>query len=256
MHKMNSSSKNVLIKVSDLYRNFEDNSVLQGVNLNIYEGETLVIIGGSGSGKSVLLKHLIGLLKPEKGEVEVEGIKMSSVKQKDLFRIRRKFGMLFQGAALFDSLTVWENVGLGLIEHENMKKKEILPIVKEKLAMVGMSGIEELKPAELSGGMKKRVGLARAIAMNPEIILYDEPTTGLDPIMSDVINKLIRKLQKTLNVTSIVVTHDMKSAYHVGDRMAMLYEGKIIFDGSIENIKTSENPFIRDFIEGKSEEEI
>lgn len=253
---MNSSSKNVLIKVSDLYRNFEDNSVLQGVNLNIYEGETLVIIGGSGSGKSVLLKHLIGLLKPEKGEVEVEGIKMSSVKQKDLFRIRRKFGMLFQGAALFDSLTVWENVGLGLIEHENMKKKEILPIVKEKLAMVGMSGIEELKPAELSGGMKKRVGLARAIAMNPEIILYDEPTTGLDPIMSDVINKLIRKLQKTLNVTSIVVTHDMKSAYHVGDRMAMLYEGKIIFDGSIENIKTSENPFIRDFIEGKSEEEI
>ncbi|MBN1231966.1 MAG: ABC transporter ATP-binding protein [Candidatus Coatesbacteria bacterium] len=245
-----------MIKVSDLYRNFEDNSVLQGVNLNIYEGETLVIIGGSGSGKSVLLKHLIGLLKPEKGEVEVEGIKMSSVKQKDLFRIRRKFGMLFQGAALFDSLTVWENVGLGLIEHENMKKKEILPIVKEKLAMVGMSGIEELKPAELSGGMKKRVGLARAIAMNPEIILYDEPTTGLDPIMSDVINKLIRKLQKTLNVTSIVVTHDMKSAYHVGDRMAMLYEGKIIFDGSIENIKTSENPFIRDFIEGKSEEEI
>jgi phospholipid/cholesterol/gamma-HCH transport system ATP-binding protein len=249
-------NKEVLIKVTDLHKSFDDNYVLRGVSLNIYKGETLVIIGGSGSGKSVLLKHLIGLLKPEKGEVEVYGVKMSTAKQKEIYEVRRKFGMLFQGAALFDSLTVWENIALGLIEHKHMKKKSVMPIVKEKLALVGMSGIEDLKPAELSGGMKKRVGLARAIALNPEIILYDEPTTGLDPIMSDVINKLIRKLQKTLNVTGVVVTHDMNSAYHVGDRMAMLYEGSMIFEGSIENIKSSTNSLIKSFIEGNSEEEI
>jgi len=249
-------NREVLIRVRDLHKSFEDNYVLRGVSLDIYKGETLVIIGGSGSGKSVLLKHLIGLLKPEKGEVEVYGVKMSKAKQKEMYDVRRNFGMLFQGAALFDSLTVWENVALGLLEHEGMNKKSVMPIVREKLALVGMSGIEDLKPAELSGGMKKRVGLARAIALNPEIILYDEPTTGLDPIMSDVINKLIRKLQKTLNVTSVVVTHDMNSAYHVGDRMAMLYEGSMIFEGSIENIKSSTNSVVKSFIEGNSEEEI
>jgi phospholipid/cholesterol/gamma-HCH transport system ATP-binding protein len=212
-----------------------------------------VIIGRSGCGKSVLLKHIIGLLKPDRGEVFVDGTEVTALGHRGLFELRQKFGMLFQSAALFDSLTVWENVGLGLIEHSDLSAEEIKSRASEKLALVGLKGVEEVKPAELSGGMKKRVGLARAIAMDPEIILYDEPTTGLDPIMADVINELICNLKKTLSITSVVVTHDMTSAYKIGDRIAMLYEGQIIYEGTPENVKCCGHPVIQQFVEGRAE---
>jgi phospholipid/cholesterol/gamma-HCH transport system ATP-binding protein len=212
-----------------------------------------VIIGRSGCGKSVLLKHMIGLLAPDRGKVFVDGTEVSALEHRGLFELRQKFGMLFQSAALFDSLTVWENVGLGLIEHTDMSKEEIRALAAEKLALVGLKGIEDVKPAELSGGMKKRVGLARAIAMDPEIILYDEPTTGLDPIMADVINELICHLKKSLSITSVVVTHDMTSAYKIGDRIAMLYEGEIVYDGTPEDVKCCGHPVIQQFVEGRAD---
>lgn len=243
----------MLMEIRDLHRNFNGMQVLKGVNLTIERGETIVIIGRSGCGKSVLLKHIIGILKPEKGEVIVDGVDITKVGEYELTQYRKRFGMLFQGAALFDSLTIKENVAFGLEEHLSLSNDEIDRRVKEYLGSVGLSGIEHKKPAELSGGMRKRVGLARAIAMSPEIILYDEPTTGVDPIMGDIINDLILKLHDQLRVTSIAVTHDMTSAYKIADRIAMLYDGKIVMAGSPEEIKESKNPIVQQFITGSAE---
>jgi len=239
-----------MIEIKNLWKSFGGLDVLKGIDLTIMDGETVVIIGRSGCGKSVLLKHIIGILKPDQGEVCVNGENITSLSDAKLDLIRKKFGMLFQGAALFDSLNVYENVAFGLHQHTNIKENRISQIVSECLSVVGLSGVEEKKPGELSGGMKKRVGLARAIAMTPEIILYDEPTTGIDPIMGDVINDLILKLHNKYRVTSIAVTHDMVSAYKIADQIAMLYDGKIVQKGSPEEIKNSSNPIVRQFISG------
>jgi len=242
-----------MIEIVDIHKSFTGKPVLNGVNLTINKGETLTIIGRSGEGKSVLLKHIIGLLKPDEGEILIDNESINKHSSKQMVELRRRFGMLFQGSALFDSMTVDENVGLGLREHTKISEYIIRSTIKEKLSQVGLFNVEHLKPAELSGGMKKRVGLARAIAMDPEFILYDEPTTGLDPIMADTINNLIIHLQNTLDITSIAVTHDMVSAYKISDRIAMLFKGKIIFVGTPEEIKSSDNPVVQQFIEGKSE---
>lgn len=242
-----------MIRINNLHKSFVDNRVLRGVNLEIKEGETITIIGGSGCGKSVLLKHIVGLLKPEVGEIEIDGQEITRLGMEELAEVQKKFGMLFQGAALFDSLTVGENISFGLRMLTDLDEREIRRRVSEKLPLVGMEGIEQLMPAELSGGMKKRVALARAIAMNPKYILYDEPSTGLDPIMADVINNLILNLQEKLNITSIVVTHDMVTAYKVSDRIAMLYQGRIEEIGTPEEIKETKNSVVRQFITGSSE---
>lgn len=241
-----------MIQVIDLYKSFNTNQVLQGVNLEVKKGESMVVIGGSGSGKSVLIKHIIGILRPDKGKIIVDDVDITELKESGLNEIRKKFGMLFQGAALFDSLSVWQNVGFGLKQHTGMKDEEIKAIASEKLRMVGLVGIEDLMPSDLSGGMKKRVGLARAIAMDPEILLYDEPTAGIDPIMADVINDLIIEMKEKLKVTSIAITHDMVSAYKIADRIAMLYKGKIIEVGTPEEIKNTENPVVKQFITGSA----
>ena len=242
-----------MIEIINLCKNFGKKEVLKNLNLTIKSGETTVIIGRSGCGKSVLLKHIIGILKPDSGQVLIDGKDISKMYGKELNDIRMKFGMLFQGAALFDSLTVWENVAFGMIEHTATQKDAMLARVRECLGLVGLGGIENLKPAELSGGMKKRVGLARAISMKPEIVLYDEPTTGVDPIMGDAINDLIKELHDKLKVTSIAVTHDMKSAYKLANRIAMLYEGKIIEIGTPQEIKSTKNPVVKQFIHGEAE---
>ena len=241
-----------MIKLVEVYKIFGSNQVLRGVNLHIHRGESMVVIGQSGCGKSVLLKHVIGLLRPDKGQVFVDGQDLLSCSEKKLYEIRKKFGMLFQGAALFDSMTVGENVGFGLREHTLLSREEIKNRVQEKLRILGLSGIEGLKPNEISGGMKKRVGLARAIAMEPEILLYDEPTTGLDPIMADVINDLIVRLKGTFQVTSLTITHDMKSAYKIADRIAMLYDGRIIEIGTPYEIQKTKNLIVQQFITGSA----
>ncbi len=241
-----------MIEIVDLYKSFGQKEVLKGVNLFIEKGESMVIIGGSGSGKSVLLKHIIGLLRPDKGSVFIEGLDITKLNEKNLYKVRKKFGMLFQGAALFDSLKVWENVSFFLMRHRGIREKKAKEIATEKLRLVGLVGVEDLMPSELSGGMRKRVGLARAIAHDPEILLYDEPTTGLDPIMADAINDLIIDLKTKLHVTSVAITHDMHSAYKIGDRIAMLYDGKIIEVGTPEEIKNSSNPIVRQFITGSA----
>ncbi|MGB7061209.1 MAG: ABC transporter ATP-binding protein [Candidatus Zixiibacteriota bacterium] len=242
-----------MIEIKDVYRSFGDNQVLRGVNLTINKGETAVIIGRSGCGKSVLLKLIIGLLKPDQGKILVNEDDITSLSASQLNKVRQKFGMVFQAAALLDSMTVDENVGLGLREHTKLPEQEVKQRVTEKLKMVGLSEVEDQKPAALSGGMKKRVGLARAIAMDPEYVLYDEPTTGLDPIMADVINELIINLRNTISITSIAVTHDIVSAYKIADRIAMLYEGKIIFVGTPEEVKNTDHAVVRQFIEGSAE---
>ena len=241
-----------MIEIKEVYKTFGNNQVLNGVDLNINQGETIVILGRSGCGKSVLLKHIIGLMRPDKGQIFIDEEEITAFSYEKLSNLRKRFGMLFQGAALFDSMTVEENVGLGLTEHTDLSKEKIKEIVKEKLRLVGMAGVENLKPAELSGGMKKRVGLARAIAMDPDIVLYDEPTTGLDPIMADVINELVISLRNTLKITSIAVTHDIVSAYKIADRIAMLYEGKIIWVGTPEETKNTTDPVVKQFIHGSS----
>jgi phospholipid/cholesterol/gamma-HCH transport system ATP-binding protein len=242
-----------MIKIVDLHKRFAGNHVLRGVNLEIGHCETLVIIGRSGCGKSVLVKHINGLLKPDSGQIFVDGEDITSYGSSDLFQLRGKFGMLFQGAALLDSMTVGENVGLGLRHHTSLSEDQVKERVREKLALVGLTGLEDKYPAELSGGMKKRVGLARAMAMDPECIILDEPTTGLDPIMADVINELILRLQKDLCITSVAVTHDMVSATKIADRIAMLYEGQIIFDGTPQQIQQSTDPVVQQFITGSAE---
>ncbi len=242
-----------MIQIINLNKSFGDNHVLKNMNLNIEDGITTVIIGRSGCGKSVLLKHIIGILKPDSGQVIVDGQDVSKLSARELNKLRLNFGMLFQGSALFDSLTIYENVGFNLIEHTDLDSQTIARRVKESMALVGLKGIEDLKPAELSGGMKKRVGLARAICMSPKLILYDEPTTGVDPILADAINGLIKDLHDKLKVTSIVVTHDMVSAYKIGDKISMLYDGKIIETGAPEEIKNTTNPVVKQFITGAAE---
>ena len=241
-----------MIEIIDLNKSFENNHVLKGVNLKILDGETITIIGPSGIGKSVLLKHIVGLLKPDSGRVIVDGKDITRLPQIELAEIQKGFGMLFQGGALFDSLSVKENVAFGLRQIYQLDDEEIDSIVSDTLALMGLKGIEPLMPAELSGGMKKRVGLARAIATSPKYILYDEPTTGIDPVRMDSINDLIIDLQNRFKVSSIIVTHDMTTAYKVSDRLAMLYDGKIIETGSPEEIKKSSNPIVKQFITGSS----
>ena len=239
-----------MIEIINLSKSFTSSKVLDNLNLIINSDEVIVIIGRSGCGKSVLLKHIIGLIKPDMGQVIVNGNDMTRLEEHEIDKLRLSFGMLFQGSALFDSMTVGENVGFALREHTNIPGKEIRKKVADSLELVGLKGIENLMPAELSGGMKKRVGLARAICNNPKIILYDEPTTGLDPIMADAINDLIIDLNSKLNVTSIVVTHDMVSAYKIADRIAMLYKGKIIAIGAPKDIKDTKDPIVKQFITG------
>jgi phospholipid/cholesterol/gamma-HCH transport system ATP-binding protein len=238
-----------MIEIKDLHKSFGSKKVLQGVNLTINKGETIVIIGRSGCGKSVLIKHIVGLLEPDSGSVRVEGQIVGDLTEKELYELRKKFGFLFQGSALFDSMTVEENVGLPLVESKIiLSKSEIKKTVEEKLSLVGLSGNLNLKPSELSGGMKKRVALARALVTNPSYILYDEPTTGLDPIMSDSIDNLIKDLAEKLNVTSIVVTHDMYSVKNVANKVAMMNDGIIYFTGQPDELINSDDKVIVDFI--------
>ncbi len=241
-----------MISLRGLKKAFEDHVVLDGLDLEVERGESMVVIGGSGVGKSVLLKHIIGLLEPDEGTVVVDGTDLASLGGRGLIEFRKKFGMLFQGAALFDSMNVRDNVGFSLMEHTSLKPREIDRVVREKLKMVGLGDILDLWPSELSGGMKKRVGLARAIAMEPAIILYDEPTTGLDPIKADAINELIIDLRERLKITSVAITHDMVSAYKIADRIAMLYDGRIVQVGTPEAIRGTDNPIVRQFITGSS----
>ncbi len=238
-----------MIEIFGVKKQFNGKQVLTGINLTIKDGETLAIIGRSGCGKSVLLKHIVGLLMPDEGDVLVEGESITKCDLKTLYSIRRKFGFLFQGAALFDSLTVEENVSLPLIENEyNFSPEQIKQMVEEQLELVGLPGTEKLKPAELSGGMKKRISLARSLITNPKYILYDEPTTGLDPIMSDSIDELILNLSKKLNVTSVVVTHDMFSVQNVASKIAMVHEGKIYFTGTPKELMDSNDEVLVNFI--------
>ena len=242
-----------MIEIRNLQKSFNGKTVLRKIDLDIPKSKTQIIIGRSGSGKSVLIKHIIGLIRPDAGRIFVDGEEICGLSDRDLYRVRRKFGMLFQGAALFDSMTVEENIALGVREHRMFPEAEIHQRVAEKLEMVGLPGIQKMRPAELSGGMKKRVGLARALMMDPEFVLYDEPTTGLDPIMADAINDLIIYCTDHLHVTSIVVTHDMVSAYKVGDRISMLHDGEMIFTGTPEEVRHCDNPIVKQFIEGKAE---
>ena len=239
-----------MIEIKGVEKSFENHRVLGGVSLTIGTGESVVVLGRSGSGKSVLLKLIIGLLKPDHGRILIDGQHLHQLRYDELAGLRKRFGMLFQMAALFDSMTVGDNVGLALREHTNKSEDEIRALVAEKLSLVNLAGIEDKRPSTLSGGMRKRVGLARALAMDPDYILYDEPTTGLDPVTAQQINVLIRELQEKLNVTSIVVTHDLKSAYHVGDRLCLLYDGVIRFDGTPEEIRSTTDPLVRQFIRG------
>ena len=237
-----------VIEVHDLWKSFGDNDVLRGVELSVMDGETMVVLGASGCGKSVLLKHIIGLMRPDRGSILIEGHEITELSKRDLNDIRTDMGMVFQGAALFDSMTVGENVGLPLKEHAGIDGAELADLVESKLRMVGLAGVSHLNPSEMSGGMKKRVALARAIALDPDIILYDEPTTGLDPIMAEQINELIRGLQRKVNATSIVVTHDLHSASFTGDKVALMHEGRIEFVGTIDELKRSDNEAVRTFI--------
>jgi phospholipid/cholesterol/gamma-HCH transport system ATP-binding protein len=239
-----------MIEVRNLKKSFGPQPILDGVSFEIQEGESLVIVGRSGGGKSVLLKHIIGLLQPDAGAVVIDGEDITHLDERNLIRVRSKFGMVFQGAALFDSLTVAENVSFALRREKNLTEKEIARKVAEVLDMVELPGVEKKKPSELSGGMRKRVGLARAIIYQPRIVLYDEPTTGLDPIVSDSIDKLIIRVTECLKVTTIVVTHDMRSARRVGHRLVMLHNKKIYANGSPEDIFASTDPVVRQFIDG------
>lgn len=238
-----------MIRIRNLHKSFNGKIVLDGITLDIATGETLVIIGRSGCGKSVLLKHIVGLLVPDDGEVIIDDNVVTSLTEKDLYELRKRFGFLFQGAALFDSMNVLENVSLGLVENGTYDDGFIANVVREKLELVGLPGVEKLKPAELSGGMKKRVGLARALATNPDYIFYDEPTTGLDPVMADQIDSLIADITRKLKVTSVVVTHDMFSVYTIAHRVAMMHDGRIHFEGTPEELQHSNDPIIVDFIE-------
>jgi phospholipid/cholesterol/gamma-HCH transport system ATP-binding protein len=238
-----------MVEIINLHKSFGSKQVLRGVNLQIDEGQTLAIIGPSGCGKSVLLKHIVGLLIPDSGEVIIDSKNIAEYSTDELYEKRREFGFLFQGAALFDSMTVEENIALPITEHHEIEDRQALDnSIAEKLELVGLPGIQKLKPAELSGGMKKRVGLARALITNPKFILYDEPTTGLDPIMSDSIDELINELNEKLSVTSIVVTHDIFSVRNVAEKICMMHNGKIYFEGSPTDLENSEDEIVNNFI--------
>jgi len=239
-----------MIEVRDLDKSFGTQPVLEDVSFRIENSESVAIIGRSGGGKSVLLKHIIGLLQPDAGAVMIDGENIVAMDERQLLRVRRKFGMVFQGAALFDSMTVAENVAFGLRRHENLSEAEITKRVAAALDMVDLPGTEQKNPAELSGGMRKRVGLARAIIYEPQIVLYDEPTTGLDPIVSDSIDKLIIRVRDQLKVTSIVVTHDMRSARRVGNHVIMLHAGKVYANCTPEALFASQDPVVRQFVDG------
>jgi phospholipid/cholesterol/gamma-HCH transport system ATP-binding protein len=242
------------IALDDVHKRFGEKRVLNGVSFDVQRGESLVIIGGSGTGKSVTLKCVLGLMNPEAGSIRIDGEETVGLRSRDRARVMAKFGMLFQGAALFDSLPVWENVAFGLIQGEGMARRAAKDVAVAKLANVGLGAdVAELFPAELSGGMQKRVSLARAIATEPEIIFFDEPTTGLDPIMADVINDLIVKCVRDLGATALSITHDMASARKIADRVAMIYEGRIIWHGPVAEIDRSGNPYVDQFIHGRAE---
>ncbi len=242
------------IRMRGVCKAFGDKVVLDGLDLEVGRSESVVVIGGSGTGKSVMLKCILGLLQPDTGSIQVDGEEVVGLQGQDLERVRRKFGMLFQNAALFDSMPVWENVAFGLMQGQAVARNEAKEIALQKLAAVGLGlNVGELWPAELSGGMRKRVGLARAIATTPEIIFFDEPTTGLDPIMSDVINDLIVKCVRELGATALSITHDMASARKIADRIAMLHAGKIIWAGPTAEIDNSGNPYVEQFIHGSAE---
>jgi phospholipid/cholesterol/gamma-HCH transport system ATP-binding protein len=242
------------IEVRDLRKSFAGKVVLDGIDLEVRRGESLVVIGGSGTGKSVLIKNIIGILYPDSGSIKVDGEEVVGLRGKDREAVIAKFGMLFQGAALFDSLPVWENVAFGLIAGHGTSRTDAKQIAIEKLGQVGLGpAVAELSPAELSGGMQKRVGLARAIATLPEILFFDEPTTGLDPIMADVINDLIVQCVRELGATALSITHDMVSARKIADRVAMIHGGKIIWTGSVDEIDDSGNPFVDQFIKGRAD---
>ncbi len=249
-HAANSSP---MIAVRSLAKSIGEQDILRGIDLDVATGETLVIIGRSGGGKSVLLKHLIGLMLPDAGEIWIEGQNIIGLNERQLAPIRRKVGILFQGAALFDSMTVEENIAFPLREAGERDEKVIREKVNEMLEVIEMEGQQSKMPESLSGGMKKRVGLARSIIRRPSCVLYDEPTAGLDPVVSDSINQLIRRLQERLHVTSVVVTHDMKSAFHIADHIAYLHEGRIYFYGTREELERSTDPLIQDFLIGRSE---
>ena len=242
-----------MIKLIDINKSFGKQIVLQNLNFAIESGKITVIIGRSGSGKSILLKHIIGLVRPDRGAVWVDDIDITKLNDRDLNNIRKKFGMLFQEAALFDSMDVGENIAFPLREHSRMTDKQILETVADRLAAVGLSGVESKMPSELSGGMRKRVGLARAIALLPQIVLFDEPTSGLDPVMSEAINQLIKDTQRNFNLTCIVISHDIESIFKIGDTIAMLYEGKIIESGTPNEIRASANPVLKQFLTGSIE---
>jgi phospholipid/cholesterol/gamma-HCH transport system ATP-binding protein len=242
------------VELKDVHKGFGTKKVLDGITFDIRQGETMVVLGGSGSGKSVLIRHIIGLHRPDRGHVLVDGEDIVDYDEEELIPVRKKVAMLFQGGALFDSMNVLENIAYGLKEHTDTPDEEIRGIVRRKLVLVGLEeGVAELMPSELSGGMKKRVALARSIAMDPRCILYDEPTTGLDPVTATTINELIRDLQRRLRVTSVVVTHDIASAFFVGDRIAYLFEGRMDFVGSVEEARSSNMPRLRHFLSGGRE---
>lgn len=244
-------AKKVKIQIKDLYKSFGNNHVLRGVNLDVHEGESVVVIGGSGTGKSVLLKCILGLITPDKGTIKVDGQEVTHMRPHERDKVLQKFGMLFQGGALFDSLPVWRNISFDLIHNKGANTEQARKIATEKLKEVGLSEkVLDLSPAELSGGMQKRVGLARAIASNPEILFFDEPTTGLDPIMCGTIDQLIKSSTKHLGATAISITHDMTSAKFIADRLAMIYEGQIVWQGTVDALKTCKNDTVQHFING------
>ena len=241
------------IELRDVHKAFGATEVLRGFSLEVRDGDTVAVIGASGSGKSVMLKHVVGLLEPDQGTVVVDGMEVPELEQEELYELRRKVGYVFQFAALFDSMTVAENVAMGLRRVEGMTDEEIDERVGECLRLVEMGGFEEQFPSELSGGQKKRVGLARAIATRPKYLLYDEPTTGLDPVTATTIDRLILRTRDELGVTALVITHDIDSAYKVADRVGMLYEGRIRFEGTPEEVRACEDPVVRGFVEGRPE---
>ena len=248
-----SNVKTFMIEVVDLYKSFNGYEVLRGLSLKVETGQILALIGGSGKGKSVLLKHIIGLVRPDRGKILIDNLDISKLRGKQLKRLKERCGIVFQGGALFDSLTVFENVAFPLREKTKMKESQIQDTVFQELARVGLSGAGHKYPAEISGGMKKRVALARCLVMNPEIVLFDEPTTGLDPLISKAIHNLIRECQRGLNFTAIIVTHEVPAIFSMVDRVAMLYEGRILASGTPEEIQNSQDPVIHQFIHGELE---
>jgi len=248
--------KKKIIELINVHKTFGQKIVHNGLDLDIFEGEKITVLGGSGSGKSVLLKEINGLLRPDSGKVVIDGGDITTMPESELINVRKNIGMLFQGAALFDSLPVWDNVAYTLVENSSLSKEEIEKVVKKKLALVGLPDIEDKMPGDLSGGMKKRVGLARALAKTPKILLYDEPTTGLDPPNIIRINDLIIDMNKKFNITSVIITHDIESAFAVSDRIAFLHDGKIVFVGSVEDAKNTDNIELHNFINGVMEEEL